>query len=514
VLIVRLKQCEVAMGDGRLDEAFELARRPELRRHRRGQELVGRLARALVERGRSHLAGGQFVAAAQDCEKAAQLGGNMAEVTQLRSAVSHAMTEQRRREHECLEVLATARRHVEMGQLSVGEQMLAALPAGDDRAESLKRDLGARRASVQSVAQKANALLAAGDWEAAIDQIRTLERGCCSDPAVREIASRITARVVSEATEAIETGRLDVAGSLMSRHETLPGRWAQADDVRQTLRQCRQALDFIEKADAAGAEQVLRAMSRRWPKAHWIDSALAQAGKWRAATEELRASPLRVGAGMGPAQGKSPGVAMREAPAPKNGAKPVDFVLHVDGVGGFRVLGRPVITIGPISASRPVDVALLADASLPVITITRSDDDYFLQARGPVMVNDKSVTSTLLSSGDRIALGPRCRIIFRRPSAASSSAVLDLCGTRLPRGDVRHVILMDRELIVGPGASAHVRADDLSAPAVLQGRDGRLVCRAADPVLIDGRAAGTWAEVAPGAHVTIGPLGLVVAKEE
>jgi len=516
VLIVRLKQCDAAMSDGRLDEAFELARRPEVRGHRRGQELVGRLARLLVERGRSHLAGGHLLVAAQDCEKASQLDGNTADVAQLRSAISHAMAEQRRREHACQEVLATARRHAQMGQLSVGEQVLAAMPVGDDRAESIRRELGVRRASIQSVARKSKELLEAGDWEGAVEQIGTLEQGCRADPAVREVAARITSLVVGQATDAIEAGRLDLAASLMARHERLPGNWAEADQVRQALRQCRHALDCIEKADAAGAEQVLRAMARLWPKAHWIDSALVQAGQWRAAAEELRASPLRAGAGV-TMQQKPNGAAVRPAPAPHNNGKSVDFVMHVDGVGGFRVVGRPAITLGPISASRPVDVPLLADASLPVITISRSDDDYFLQARTPVLVNDQPATvgaPQLLSSGDRITLGPRCRIVFRRPSAASNTAVLDLCGTRLPRGDVRHVILMDRELIVGPGPSVHVRADDLSAPAVLQGREGRLVCRAADPVLIDGRAASGWAELSPGAHVTIGSLGLVVAKEE
>lgn len=191
------------------------------------------------------------------------------------------------------------------------------------------------------------------------------------------------------------------------------------------------------------------------------------------------------------------------APARQESGAPINCVLHVDGVGAFRVIGRSAVTLGPVSSSRPVDLALMVDASLPAIVISRSDDDYFLQSPRPVMVNDKPVTAKLLAHGDCIALGPRCRITFRRPSAASTSAVLDLSGTRLPGSDVRQVILLDRELIVGPGVSSHVRADDLTTPMVIHRRDGRLVCR--------GEAGST--ELSPGVHVSLGSIGLVVARE-
>jgi len=117
-------------------------------------------------------------------------------------------------------------------------------------------------------------------------------------------------------------------------------------------------------------------------------------------------------------------------------------------------------------------------------------------------------------NGDRIAIGPRCRITFRRPSPASATAILDLSGTRAARGDVRHVVLLDRELVVGPGPAAHVRCDDLQQPAVLQRRDGKVTCRAGEPILLDGRPAGNSADIPAGTHIAIGPVGLVIAKED
>jgi hypothetical protein len=229
----------------------------------------------------------------------------------------------------------------------------------------------------------------------------------------------------------------------------------------------------------------------------------AQLRSLRQLVEDVKTGPLRLAAG-------APNGAPTASPIPPVIARPrqtqnasLDVVLHVDGVGGFRVIDRPIVNIGPVSSSHPVDVPLMADATLPAITIARSEEDYFLHSAKPVLVNDKPTTSKLLTNGDRIGLGTRCRITFRRPSAASASAVLDLSGTRLPQGDVRHIILMDREMIIGPGASAHVRADDLENPVVLQRREGRLICK----------INGDSNELVPGAHVKLGPIGMVVAKE-
>ena len=223
----------------------------------------------------------------------------------------------------------------------------------------------------------------------------------------------------------------------------------------------------------------------------------------RQLVEDVKTGPLRLAAGAQP-------TAPQGSPLPPIIARPrqtqnpsLDVVLHVDGVGGFRVIDRPIVNIGPVSSSHPVDVPLMADATLPAITIARSEEDYFLHSTRPVLVNDKPTTSKLLAHGDRIGLGTRCRITFRRPSAASASAVLDLSGTRLPQGDIRHIILMDREMIIGPGASAHVRADDLETPVVLQRREGKLICK----------INGDSNELIPGNHVKLGPIGIVVAKE-
>ena len=177
---------------------------------------------------------------------------------------------------------------------------------------------------------------------------------------------------------------------------------------------------------------------------------------------------------------------------------PERFLLQVDGVGCFLVVRNSAVTIGSVSSSRQCDVGLIAQANLPVAMIERLDDDYFVRSDGSVRVNDKSATSRLLMHGDRIELSPRCTMKYHLPNAASTSAMLDLTGAKLPRADVRKVILLDSTIIVGPGSAAHVRADELAKPMVLHLRNGQLHCPT-DVMAMD-------------KPIRIGPLSMVMTK--
>ena len=177
---------------------------------------------------------------------------------------------------------------------------------------------------------------------------------------------------------------------------------------------------------------------------------------------------------------------------------PERFLLQVDGVGCFLVVRNAAITVGSVSSSRQCDVGLIAQANLPVAMIERLDDDYFVRSDGSVRVNNKTATSRLLTHGDRIELSPRCTMKYHLPNAASTSAMLDLTGAKLPRADVRKVILLDSTIVVGPGSAAHVRADELVKPIVLHLRNGQLHCPK-DVMSMD-------------KPIRVGPLSMVMTK--
>jgi len=79
----------------------------------------------------------------------------------------------------------------------------------------MKHDLAARRAAVESSCRKSSAALADGDWHAAIDHLVPLGRGAIQDGAVRQLCGQISDRAVEEIDAAIQSGRLDVAASLL-----------------------------------------------------------------------------------------------------------------------------------------------------------------------------------------------------------------------------------------------------------------------------------------------------------
>lgn len=185
-------------------------------------------------------------------------------------------------------------------------------------------------------------------------------------------------------------------------------------------------------------------------------------------------------------------------------------MILVDGVGSFLVLTDRQVTIGPSGSSSAPEVALMAEAGAPPTTVERLDEDYFVSAERPVQVNDRRTNRALLSNGDRIGLSHRCRLRFGLPHPASTSAVLDLSGTRLAAGDARRVILLDRDLVLGPGSSSHIRADRLADPVVLSVRDGRLSCRSAGPITVDDRLADPAAWIPMGAQVRTDALSFVV----
>jgi hypothetical protein len=516
--MVRLKQCECAMADGLLDEAFEIARQPEVRGHRRGQQLIEKLVSQLVERGREHLAAARLTQAATDSEKAAQLGGNLSEVAQLRAAIANAMHGRDRAKEQVEKVLGTARRNFEAGQVTVAEHVLDAIDGPNSRAEAFRQDIAGRRLSIEAAGKKAVEALASGHWEAAIDFLSPLAEGCAQDAGLRKICDEIQAHLVGQISETFEAGRLNVACSLVAGLDRLPIRSVEAENLRMKLQQCRAALEAIENGKPQDAEEILRRVGSLWPKARWLSEAAEQVGQIAKTLSAIRSGPLSlvtiVAARNDDRPVRRPPLAAIPKPiAPTPAVSARALCLHVDGIGSYQIFTEPVVTLGPIGSSRAVDIPLMLDAGLPRVTVTRSDEDCFLKAERPVLINEQPVNSKLLANGDRIGLGTRCRITFRRPVAASGSAVLELSGTRLPSSTIRNILLMNREIIVGPGTSSHVRADDLVAPLVLQMRGDGMFCRATSPITVDGRVVGQAAEIPVGASVSVGSIRFVIARE-
>jgi tetratricopeptide (TPR) repeat protein len=526
VLILRIRQAQCALADGRLDEAFEIAQRDQIQRHRHGQKLVGRLARALVQRGQENLAAHRFQSALADCNKAEKLAGTLPEVAQLRAAVCDAIVkEQQVQQHGALRV-AQARQQIDNGWLSVGGQILDEAPAGDMRAEMVRQELAAARLKTEDAVSKAERALANGEIEEAMDIARSSVIGQSRNGQAGEILRRIRSRALECIRADLNQGRIDRAQSLLQRLMPLGKDGADVVELRDALGWCRQAAQHVAAGTPSLALPLLRKIKTVCPTATWVDSAIADIKRAAEAYEELGAGPLGLASTDGSAVRSVPIRALEETPRgvttnvlddatrrnAESGDMPTRFVMQIDGVGSFVVFRDSRITVGPISSSTRPALGLIADPNLPTVCLERVEGDYFIRSATPIDVNGQAVMEKLLSDGDRIALSPRCRIRFALPNPASTTAVLSVSGARLSRPDVRQIILMDRDILIGPYANNHVRTEQVREPMALFVQNGRLLCRTKDDILVDGASFDPGVGLAVDKPVRIGGLSMVVAR--
>lgn len=511
MLILRFKRAECALADGRLDEAYRLAAAEEMRAHRRGQDLADRLARALTQRGQEHLRAARLDAAASDCEKASVLAGNLVEIAALRDGVASAIRAAHQEEQRKALALADARKQVANGQLSVGQGMLA--PAQNDtRAMVLKDEIDARRLAAEAFVKRVSEAVERSDWEGAIRELA--RAGDVKDARLSQLAEQVTRKIVPQVSESLTAGRLDQAGLVLGRLARVGGDRIAVEELRRCLALCQAAWEATENARYSEAAEVLRRLQGVLPAAKWIGQTLEQIEAARKACGELRCGPLSLLAPGAATLGYSAAPRQPMPALPKMAApvSPRRLTLHVDGVGGFLILMGSPIRIGPMRSSGGLDLPLAAGPDAREMMIERVEDDYFLRSAGATAVNDRPTSRKLLVNGDRISASSKARLTFRLPSPASTTAVLDLSGARLPIGDVSRVILLDRELILGPGANAHVRDDQMPEAIMLCQHNGMLVARSKSPVLAEGQAIGAMEPIPLGAHVRVGDAGFVIME--
>ena len=491
---LRLKQAELACREGRLDEAAVLLGDAGVRDHRRGQTLLNELALKLIKRGQAHLDADRLDEASSDCKKAWRLAGNLAEVAALRTQLldieqskaarqaEHAATAERQ-QRRWRDAMQQAERDMGAGRLSLGRHVLE--PFGDQSvAATMMGKIDHMRHTADHIASRLVGSLDAGDLIDALQHWRSLRETHESRAELPALRRRLREQCIDAVRSAFTRGQLSKAASLASQAADCCEGNDEMTTLTDCIHACQQAATLLATGKLGEAEIALRRAARQSPDAAWLTEAAAQAADAAAASASLAAGPL----GDLSHAADTTNAAHTMLPVPENNsprpaslasipqsvdaaaaALPSTFILRIDGAAALVCL-KPTITVGPISARETSDIALMTDPLQPIATIRREDEDYFL-ALGA------DQTPTLLQPGKVAPLSPRCRMTFDRPHAASATARLRFSGARLPQGDVAQVILLDRDLIVGPGASAHLRLNTLSQPIVFVLRDGRLTCR-------------------------------------
>lgn len=495
MLIFRLKRAEHAMNDGRLDEAFEVLSDNAVQAHRRGQELISKLVVKLIARGTEHLEASRHREALADCDRAIKLGGHNGNAVAIREQAIELDRANARRSQLRQRTIDAAKRHIQGGEIELGQLACDKLSVGSTVAE-LKNEAERREALISGRLQRIRRLVDDDQYDEALVALRELKSICPLHQEYLVLRTSVCQAAVLRVESAIDDGRLTAARDSMDRLYGLADSQKYIE-CKQTIDLCQQAASAIANNDLVHAIATLRQLRQLRADAEWIATALTAAEESVAARDRLNNTPLvlftdnraeiRPHAQITATPSRNGG---RCVTASISSGVPNVFILQVDGAPSCYVHRNEAISFGPRSSTTQNDIEILGQG-ISHVKIHREDGDYFLQCDKPIVVNNRTTDSKLLSHGDRIELGPRSSLRFSVPCAASSSAVIDLTGCRTPNGGCRRLILLDNAIVLANNASSHVRSSAISEPHVLFVRDGKLLARpmkansTVDPIVIE-----------------------------
>jgi hypothetical protein len=480
---VRLRAAEVALREGRLEDALGPLAEEDLRESPRGRKLADAVVEPLLARARLHRQAGRYSAALADLQQIQTLGRDHPDLATLRARVEAELNDGAERAADAREAARRAADHLRQGRLDTARHDVAQIPNEERRAE-LAAQLAQREQRGNELLTQAREALERDDVLAALRYWDEAGQRYGRTQESEQFARGLGDACRTATRRWLAGGQIDhllaVAGPL--------GILVQRDP---SLGDCERMIELTERAAAALARrdyselrQTLLRLRGTAGEAHWIENVLNALTRMTGAQEELLASPLGAYASQRSEESKvSPTADAREAAAtprktPPDGALTLreGVVLLVDGGGSSLLLDGERVRIGRASSSSEVDVALPADVEPHHADIVRRGEDFFLHAYGPVVVNRQSVQQVRLNDGDRVTLG-NAKLTFHRPSAKSASAVLRLSHRcRLPM-DVSSVVLFIDTCVVGQGAACHVTVREPVGRVVVFEQDGYLHTR-------------------------------------
>jgi tetratricopeptide (TPR) repeat protein len=495
---VRLRSAEEALAEGRLEDALELADAADLAGQRRAQRLLSELAKRFLLRGQDRLLNRHFGEAIADFDRAARCGqGDAAAVDEWRRRAIEAMQDERLAARDRAGALATARQHLDGGRVDDARRAIASAPEGDSEAASIITAIDRQAGRARQALSAAEVALSAEQIDGAVANLRAACSLNGKLEGIAEMEAKVVDAGVRHATDAFAVGRLDrAAQQLAVLGEFGRGKGVRVD-IEEALRLAREAASALAEDRYARAGVVLGRLAQFGLKADWIATVrehLAVLDEHRRALLEGplglfsgREVPSEVSAqakGASASSARPPqqvcGQRVAASTEPQEGdwrTRLQRLLLRIDGGGGFLLLQGDRIVIGRAGSGATADLQLVSDLAERQAEIVRVGDDYFLVATGGVELAGQPVDHALLQDGDRIRLGRAARMIFRRPTKKSATAVLDLGdGVRLTN-ECRRVVLCGGPILMGSGRQCHIRLDPSLGGAILMERRGQWLIR-------------------------------------
>jgi hypothetical protein len=282
-----LRQAETALREGRLNEAFQLATRPDVREHRDGQRLITRLSEEFLSRGRGHLEAGRFSEARSDCDYARKLSGNLDSIGELTSLIADAERQKTRGTRQKEQLINAARAELDQGDCSLGGQIVSKLPDDDSNAGLLADSIEIRRDQIERAAERARAAVETGQLVESASAVADLRRLSAKHRDLPGLVDQLTKSAESEVRAELSAGRLDRAEWLLSRLGEFLDESAELATLAPVPGQAKRIAKLLETASYAEATVELRRLSGILGEAKWLNEVLSKAEQAGTLYQEL-----------------------------------------------------------------------------------------------------------------------------------------------------------------------------------------------------------------------------------
>jgi tetratricopeptide (TPR) repeat protein len=441
----KLREAQVALEQGRLEEAARIAAEPQLKPYLPVQQIAAQVAEQLARRALERAAAGDFTAGWRDLDGARQLAGETSDWQKLQQAVADV-------------AVGDIVHHLQASDFPGAASRLDALDKRKMPGVALEtlREVTKRLESARKLSQR-------GRFAEAEEQLAAAA------------ALRPDLKLIEDKRQVCKE-RADRSRAL---HEQLHAAMAASDWTKVLA--CANELIEIAPENRVARE----ARKRAWAEVgeQIGDSRRLGETKYWAATPHSGATLVN-----------SSAAPAKRAPR---------FMLWIDAVGGYLICLGDEILIGQAVPNSQVDVPIQADISRKHVKIVRHGEGYVLEPLGgKVVIDGKPITEpTVLSDGDEFVLGGAVKLRFRKPHVLSASARLEMISPHRTQPFADAVILMAESCVLGPKWQNHVVCRDWKNDVVFYRNDDKMMCRAMESIEIDGRLHDGRGSVRPGSQV-------------
>lgn len=438
----------------------------------------------------------RFADALADFGRAAQCDKDNPKAAEWKGRAERAMQENKQARHERETALALARERFAVGELAEARVAIGHLSEDDPERRALEGAISQRDSEARALVDRAKKAHKDNDVRATVNYLREAARLSTNADGLAELQRQAIDRAVNLAAASFKEGRLDRCEQELS----LLGEWSEAvaarADLDDALRLAREAARALADDRYARAGVLLGRLSQIGLKSGWI----ADVRKHLTSLDEHRKALLEGPLGM-LSGAEVPSVLSLSGERPvleetlpgavpvardmrppvvdrhENGTLPKRLMLRIDGAGSFLLLRGDRVSVGRAGPGATADLQLVSDLSERHADIVRAGEDYFVASTSGVELAGHPVEHALLQDGDRVRVGKRVRLTFRRPSQKSPAAALDLGEGVRTTTDCRRVILWSGPLILGATRDCHIKLGASLGRAVLIERAGRLILR-------------------------------------